>query len=466
MNNFTEYTKNITEARKNYDSGSLLSSEITKYLNKVNKSIPKQVQDIIYLTQKYNLLDAQSIDEIKDSNKSNLKKLSDKYNIGLDRLDELWKLLKNIKSGIKLLPQYQTPQERESIELGKLSMDDLTIDLDSAAGRNAVTKMYMPMVYKIVNQYVGKSKLDRQELISAALIGFTNAMNDWRKEDDPDKKKVVFKTYAGFRVKQQILNDINEFGHSLSGTSSYSAKHFGADMLDAISIDGLPKEDDGDFKQDRLASLGEDPDYNLTSSEEKQWNTLYSIIENQFKQRDINIFYRYFGLHGFKREKSKDIARSMGMSEGNIRNSIINKMLLFLKKDRKASEILNSIQDIYNESLMVEMADMSKEEIFETLLNDDMFILLEEINRWNNKNVFVNAINNAVRELNSTDKNEILNILKGDFEYLDSVFKKYRKLIILFLNNMYPQESMNRKSDVSLLEYMEELQNVYKKYKL
>ena len=47
MNNFTEIIK---ESRKNYDSGSLLSSEITQYINRVNKVIPKNVQDVIYLT--------------------------------------------------------------------------------------------------------------------------------------------------------------------------------------------------------------------------------------------------------------------------------------------------------------------------------------------------------------------------------------------------------------------------------
>ena len=73
MNNFTEI---INEARKNYDSGSLLASEISQYINKVNKILPKQVQDVIYLTQKYNLLDAASIDEIRGASKSSLKPLS------------------------------------------------------------------------------------------------------------------------------------------------------------------------------------------------------------------------------------------------------------------------------------------------------------------------------------------------------------------------------------------------------
>ena len=42
--------------------------------------------------------------------------------------------------------------------------------------------------------------------------------------------------------------------------------------------------------------------------------------------------------------------------------------------------------------------------------------------------------------------------------------KKDKKLIVTFLNNMYPTENMSRKTDVSLLEYMSELQMYYQKY--
>ena len=461
MNNFTEVIKE--SKRINYDSGSLLSSEITQYINKVNKVLPKNVQHVIYLTQKYNLLDALSIKEIKDSSKSSLKNLSIKYSISLENIEDLWKLLKELKTNIKLLPQFQSTHEREALKLGKLSTDDLTIDLDTQAGRNAATKMYMPVIYKIVNQYVGKSSLGRQELISAALQGFTDAMNNWIRDDD-GKKKVTFKTYASYRVQQQILNDINEFSHSLSGTNWYAAKHF-ADKLDAVSIDGLSRDDDGDFKQDHLAAFGTEDSY-LDRDDEKLFNTLYKLIENNFKQRDVDIFYRYFGLHGYKREKSKDIAKSMGMSEGNIRNSIINKIISFLKKDKRAGEILSDIQDIYNESLMVEMVGYTKEEIIETLVNDDMFILLEELNQWKNKQVFINAINNAFQEIGKENSLIIIDILNKDFEYLDSNYKKNMKIIIKFLSNIYPTSIFGKNSDVYILEKMQELQELIKTHKI
>ena len=455
MNNFTSF---ITESQKKNDSGSLLSTEIAKYLNKVNKVIPRNVKEVIYLTQKYNLLDSSSIEEIKNANKGSLDKLSDKYNIPSNNMEMLWKLLKELKSNIKMLPQFMSSQEREEIELGKLSLDDLTIDLTTSQGRNAAAKMYMPVIYKVVNQYVGKSNFTKNDLMSSALVGLTNAMNEW------DSEKGSFKTYAAYRAKQQILNDIDAYSHTLSGTNWYASKVYGASLLDATSIDGWMGDDE--FKQDRLAELGmTDADYNLTRNEEKQWNALYDRIESQFKQRDIDIFYRYFGLKGYKREKSKDIAKSFGMSEGNIRNSVINKILSFLKKDKKSSDILQNIQDVYNESLMVELFGLEREEIMEALISNDMFILLEELNKWNNKEVFKNAIEAACYNLNQKECEIIKSLLNSDFEHLDDNFKKNKKLIILFLSNLYPSENISRKTDISILEYMEELQDYYKKYK-
>ena len=460
MNNFTKF---ISEARKNTTTV-VTVADLMKYVDKVNKSLPKNVKDIIYLTQKYNLLDSNSIDEIRTSSKSSLNKLSTKYNIPSESIEELWNMLKDLKNNIRMLPQYQTEQERTMLMTGKLVMGDLTIDLSTSAGRNAAAKMYMPMVNKIVNQYIGSSSLSRQELISAGLQGLSDAMNDWKKESDDGSKTVMFKTYAAYRIQQQILNDINAYSHSLSGTNWYAAKTRTSAELDAISIDHMMRDND-DFDTDKMSFLGvDDTDNTNKENEDKNWNLIYKLIEGQFKQRDADIFYRYFGLHGYKKEKSKDIAKSFGMSEGNIRNTIINKIILFLKKDKRAVEILADINDAYNESLMIELFGMDKQTILETLINDNIFILLEELNKWNNKEVFNLTFNNARSNMSPQEASTIIKLLKGNFETLDNEFKKNKKVIILFLNYMYPTESMIRKSDVALLDYMLELQDIYKKF--
>ena len=114
---------------------------------------------------------------------------------------------------------------------------------------------------------------------------------------------------------------------------------------------------------------------------------------------------------------------------------------------------------------MIGLVGMDKEFILETLCNDDMFILLEELNRWGDKNIFRSALEQALINLPQRDQDYILNVLDNDFDFLDGSFKKYKKIIILFLSYMYPTETISRKSDVSLLDYMIELQDAYKKYK-
>lgn len=460
MKKFNDF---VLEARKNYNSDVLMQSEITKYINKVNRVIPKQVQNIIYLTQKYNLTDSKDIDEIRNSSKSSMKKLAEKFNIGLENLHELYQLLKDNRSYIRLLPQYQSKREREAMELGKMSMDDLTIDLETPAGRNAATKMYMPLIYKIVNQYLGKSEMSRSDLIASALLGFTSAMNDWKRDAEDS---VSFKTYAGYRAKQQILNDMNNLYHTVSGAGAHAVSKYGV-SLRAASIDAMMAGDD-EIAMDKLNILSTEDtkDWYFDGNEEKKWSELFKLLEDTFQQRDVNIFYRFFGLNGHKREKSKDIAKSMGMSEGNIRNTIINRVIKFLKNDKKASDILSGIQDIYNESLMMDLVGFNRTEILEALTNDDTFILLEELNRWSNKEVFRKSVYNALDRLNIEDSLIITDMLSNDFDYIDARYKKNRRLILFFLSNMYPTENFTRKSDVTILEYMIELQKLYQKYKI
>lgn len=462
MNNFTSFSKivAITEASKFVSNDIMTVEEINEYLNKVGKKIPQPVADIVYLTAKYKLLDQKSIDDIRDANKSQIDKLAFKYDIPLAEMEDLWKNLKELKTNIRLLPQYQTTSERDAFKEGKLRMTDITIDLETSAGRNAVAKMYTPLINKIVNDFIGKSSLGRAELMSAGMLGFTDAMNDWRKKDDG--KTVPFKTYASYRVRQQILNDINQLSHSM-GSNQHAVKTRGS-ALDAISIDGFERNEDGEISPDKLAFLGvEDADHNLTKSEDVLLNELFKFIESKFKQRDVDVFYRYSGLNGYKKEQYKDISRLVGISQSNVRRIVLD-ILNAIKKNPDMMEILRDLQSKFNESLMLELMYMDKEMVIETLMNDDLFLMLEELNRWNNKNVFVNALDRTFGVLNTNEKTVITALLKGDFNNLDNNYKKEKTVITKFLNNMYPTENFTRKTDVAILDTMLELGDWYKKY--
>jgi RNA polymerase sigma factor (sigma-70 family) len=449
-----KFTDIINESKKQVYNGSVSIDELKDYIDKTSKIIPNIVRDALYLVKKYEILEADDINTILNSSKGSINSLAKKFDIEAGAMEELWTLFKDLKSNIKLFPHFLTPFEQKALIKGTARVEDLTIDLETSQGRNEVIKMYTPMANKIVNQYVGKSKLSRNDLMSAAMEGFAKAIEEWDRS-----KGQLFKTYVSYRIQQQILNDMDAHGHSLSGTNWYATKKYGAEVLDAISIDGMPRDEDGEFKQDRLAALGYTDDRD-EEADVKQWKKVFEILEKKFKQRDLDIFYRYFGLNGYKREKSKDIAKMYKMSEGNIRNSIINKIIAFLKKDKAALELLMDLNESYNESLMIELFGCDKDTILERLSNDDIYILLEEITKWHNKDVFKRALTNAL----PGNQDTILNILKGGFEEVDDNIKKYKKDIVKFLSSMYPTENMSRKTDVDLIEYMMELQEIYKKY--
>jgi hypothetical protein len=95
------------------------------------------------------------------------------------------------------------------------------------------------------------------------------------------------------------------------------------------------------------------------------------------------------------------------------------------------------------------------------LANDDVFILLEDATKWSDKSFFQKSLDNAMSKFKKNEKDYINNVLNNDFEYLDSSFKKHKDIIIDFLSGMYPTEVMNQKSDVSLLEYMMNIKEIY-----
>ena len=458
MKNFSQI---INEVRT--DSVALLKAEVTAYMRKVNRVLPKNIQDLLYLTDKYGLLSSSDLDAIRTASKSQFPKLSEQYSIPVDQLSDIYSLLKSSVKQLRLLPQYQTKAERMAIEAGQLTTDDLTIDLTTSAGRTAAAKIYAPLVLKIASQYVGKSRLDRPSLVSAGMEGLTNAMNDWKREGVDGGKKTTFKTYAAFRIQQAILNEINANGHALSGACWQIMNRQGYEMTDAISIDDKNN-------QDLLQNLGIDPtDMEVdVSKEEENWKEVFKLLENAFSTRDVDIFYRYFGLGPYRghRQKSKDIAKDYGMSESNIRNAIISKIIKFLQTNPKAMHIMSNLKNMYMESLIVDLMMAGKDAIREAFYADTTYIMLEEITRWNDKQVLYRTVISACDKLSIEDAKFIFLCLTKGMDYYNDNFRQNKKLVIFFLGEVYPMENMTRKTDAQLADYMGELIEATKLFRI
>lgn len=456
-----KFSNFIAEAKKQYAADDLTAQQIGEYVNAVKKNLPVNISKLLYLTGKYNLTSADQLDEIRNASKGQLKSLVNKLNVPIEDLEEMWQMFKEAKQQFRLMPQYMTTKERESLMKGNLRFDDLTIDLETTAGRNAVARMYTPLVIKIANQWVGKSSLDKSDLMSAGMEGLVAAMADWKPEGSNGKDPVPFKTYAAYRIKQKIQNEIDQNSHAVSGTNAYAYKN--GKVGGSFSIDGLGDSEQGTV--DKLAFLGQEADDKDYGAEEKQWKKLYSMLEKQFSHRDVDIFYRCMGLNGRKREKAGDVAKSYGISQAVINNSIFKKIIKYLQTNRNAIDILDELKDLYLESLLCQCVGMDRSYIYETLINDDIYLMFESTTPWSNAAKFKTMYAQAQSQIGDRkDIDIILKVVSGDFVTADEYIKKHKTLYINFLKRMYPTEPIDNATDVTLLELMSLVQDAYKKF--
>ena len=117
---------------------------------------------------------------------------------------------------------------------------------------------------------------------------------------------------------------------------------------------------------------------------------------------------------------------------------------------------------------MYDYMGMDKHTIMDNLIQDDTFILLEDLNRWEDKSSFMRSLDQTLRTMDKKDHtgDNIRELLNGSFVNLDDNLKKEKEDIIWFLGEMYPNETFTNKTDVALLDYMSTVQKYCKKYKI
>lgn len=455
--------------RTSLDSVNLMSHEIADYAKKMSKKLPESVSKTLYLLQKYNITDGAVVRELASSTGTQVKKMAASLNIKPNEAQELQTMLQNLGNDIKLLPMCMSEADRLDIEAGKKALDDMTMDLETERGRSAVVKQYGALVYKIANQFVGKENLDKAELVSAGFEGLTFAINNYkkpgtRKSNDPEEeaaekeaKSSSFKTYASYMIRNAILKEI--YDNSRTIKASYYDRKIAKDKGETTnitkSLDGVMGKNDEDYAQDHQASLGTNDKAGEGKAEE-QWDKLFKYLEKEFSQRDILVFLKYFGLGGHKQTKGKDIAAEFNMTPAMVTHIVTKRIIPYMKSNGNMMDILSDLLDIYSESLLVNNSYKSSQELYEMLLGDDVYLLLEEINRWRNPERLMEAISNVANEMGSI----VYSIL--DETKLDS---KPTKEIKEFLSNIYPTESFIRKSDNDVMERFLEIQTIYSKNK-
>ena len=458
----------ITESRK--DNTALTQEEFDKYAKAVNATKrSKEFKQLLWLAGQYpELLDKDILKEIIDSGKTIAT-------LPVDTVKDIYTLAKKCGSETRLLPQFLTASQRDFVIAKRIDVNDLTLDLETPKGRNEIARRYMPLIEKLVHQYADKCPLSKEELRSAAMIGLTNAMNEYKNPEELEKAgkggNMSFTNYAAYRIKQQILADITDFSRNVKISDYYQnkLKDSGEDTNREFSIDRMfGDSEDGPMAIDRFFGLADDDDFMKNREEDEAWKKLFKRIESKFSQRDCIVFYRICGVNGYKPEKTKDIAKELGVSSPAV-TKIYNKIIKFMSEDKECQALkgmFEAVAEKYIVNKMCETYAMDKAGIIDSFLFDDTYMLIESLTRWNSKDKFQKAVNNATDFLNVDDALFIYNILQNKTDLTEKNLKAHRNAVVKFLNEIYPENTYKNAKNEELVETLRELQSVSMKFQI
>lgn len=290
------------------------------------------------------------------------------YNGPIPTDPELKELYKNIglvvKSGrILEIPVFQTKEQFEAIIMKTESPDSVIMDLESESGRNAVAKKYEPMIHKICRQWLGKSNLDYDSLLSAAYNGLVYAMNNYGKKtshskvDDETIANYSFSQYAAYMIRASILEDIKNLSHTVRipiSQQSKERKDTGRNTKNnSVSGDKTIGGGDEGNSKTLFDTIGgyEDGDKDMNQKDmDKLWKTLYKHLESKFDKTTMDIWYSSNGLNGYEKLKGKDIAKKYGIVPSNV-NYYNFKVNSYIQKNPKIMQLLSQLHELAKESL-------------------------------------------------------------------------------------------------------------------
>lgn len=209
------------------------------------------------------------------------------------------------------------------------------LNLKDSQERERLFVQYKNLMFKIVNQYVGKLPLCFDDIVGAAMEGFTKAMNGYKEGTSQS-----FQQYAGWCMRNNILTTANEEGHvvKFNAYQQKKAKERGESTFITQSISNIYEE----TQEDKLEILGTEDSKLDNLDEEEVFSNLFSWLEYNFSKRDCEIFYLFFGLNGRPQTKGIDIAKQFNVSAATV--TVTNKKII--KKLKENGNLLDELRDL------------------------------------------------------------------------------------------------------------------------
>ena len=472
----------LFEAKNEY----LLTAQgMEQFLIQKGANLPKNVKPIVEWMKKYKILDKEEVESMLIMSSPKLKALAKTKGMAEDEMTSMVKELKKLGLEKNLLPMFMDQETRQDYMNGDKENEDIMLDLISEKGRAAIVKQYTPLINKIVNQYVGKTSLDKSELLSAAFEGLVCAMNEYRKpskeieaqndiedkEEAKKKKRSSFLTYASYRMKQKILDDINNYSRTVRIPGSTMNRHKDDEewqnmgKTTSIDVTFAGSEEEGKLTlADRLAELQIGPeDLKLDGEDAANAATaekIYNMIENKFNQKHCTVFYKTFGLKGYTMMRPSEVAKEMGLSNANV--SMINKRIAtFLKTTPGAQPLLKSLLINCMESIFVDSLTKTKVEVSEALRSNDMYILFEDLTKWSEPSVLESSLKMTLDQYDADTAQFLIDCFNQGIGLVEEEYQANKKLFVHFLESLNPTQSFQKKQDLFILAEMDSLISLY-----
>lgn len=355
----------------------LTVEQLKKYKEVANKFLSQDTKDII----DWLIVNNETYMSELPGSDSNDNALFGFYNSGMpsdESYKELWKKINNVvKSGRALeIPLFLTQDQFNAVVDKKISLDSIVIDLVSERSRNALVKQYQPLIWKIVNQWSSKTVLSKEDLYSAALEGFTWAMNGYGKKSptrlkkemnmsDDEKKQwenklnnaMTFSQYAAYMIYTGITEAVKDESRTVRVARSAQNKekkiNGSIKAVNTVSGDSVATTNkDGNTKNifDYIGSTNNVAKKLNDEDLQRYFKVLYDKLEQKFDRKILDIWYSYHGLNGYEKLTNKELSKKYNIGPSNI-TYYLYKVNSYIRKDPKMFKLINEINELMKECL-------------------------------------------------------------------------------------------------------------------
>ena len=364
MKNLTSFVKDAESKALEIQDGSvnkISKEDLEKYLDVAKKFLDEDGKNIVgWLIDNPDYVSKLAREDADNA-------LAAFYNRGLPKdasLKPLYKWLKSVVKNNRIMevPVFQTKEQFEGILNKKVSPDEIILDFSTEAGRNAIAKKYDPLVWKVARDFTGKSEFSLDDLHAIGAAGLVDAMNTYGKKtskssaSDEEVKGYTFLSWASYRIRIWILENIKDLGHMVriprSRQSKERAEKGYNTKSNSISIETpVGADKDGNTKTliDKIGDY-ERAGKNLEAEDaDKMWSDIDKKLKEKFDKDTLDIFYSWWGLFGHKKLSGKELMQKYGFKNQSNINAVCAKVINYMKKDPKMFEMLKELYEFTNE---------------------------------------------------------------------------------------------------------------------